>query len=109
MATAYGGVAKPRIRKVGQKFANITRIDRAGLQTSQGPSRPGNPKMHNLTSARPTFAETGDITAASNQINTKMSNSKHGGLTVGGTTERTLAQTKGLSQTGARMNTTSGW
>jgi len=34
MATAYGGVAKPRIRKVGQKFANITRIDRAGLQTS---------------------------------------------------------------------------
>ena len=34
MASAYGGVAKPRIRKVGQRFANITRIDRTGLQTS---------------------------------------------------------------------------
>ena len=31
MASAYGGVAKPRIRKVGQKFANLQRIDRANL------------------------------------------------------------------------------
>jgi len=31
MATAYGGVAKPRIRKVGARFANMIRIDRSGL------------------------------------------------------------------------------
>jgi len=45
MATAYGGVAKPRIRKVAARFTSNTKIDRTGLSTSHGPSRPGNPKI----------------------------------------------------------------
>ena len=48
MASAYGGVAKPRIRKVGPQFA---RINRVGLQTSYA-TRVANPKMGNLTTAR---------------------------------------------------------
>ena len=36
MASAYGGVAKPRIRKTAPRFATGARLDRAGLQTSQG-------------------------------------------------------------------------
>ena len=47
MANAYGGVAKPRIRKVGPRFASVARPDRSGLQTSQGSVRP-HVRMHNL-------------------------------------------------------------
>lgn len=49
MATAYGGVAKARIRKTGPRFATVARIDRTGLHTSQGGMRPSNPHMQNLT------------------------------------------------------------
>ncbi len=104
MASAYGGVAKPRIRKVGQRFANITRIDRSGLHTSQA-ARPANPKMQNLTSARPTLNETADI--STNPIQTRKDSSKHGGFTVGGTTDRTATQTQGIA--GMGQNTASGW
>ena len=45
LATAYGGVAKPRVRKIGTRFATVQRQDRAGLQTSQGPRQPANPRM----------------------------------------------------------------
>lgn len=31
MASAYGGVAKPRIRKTVPRFATVARIDRTGL------------------------------------------------------------------------------
>lgn len=31
MASAYGGVAKPRIRKTGPRFTTVGRFDRAGL------------------------------------------------------------------------------
>jgi len=31
MANAYGGVAKPRIRKTVPRFSSIARIDRTGL------------------------------------------------------------------------------
>ena len=48
MASAYGGVAKPRIRKTGPRFTTVGRFDRAGLQTS-GSMRPTNPRMQNLT------------------------------------------------------------
>ena len=48
MASAYGGVAKPRIRKTGPKFTTVNRFDRAGLQTS-GSMRAPNPRMQNLT------------------------------------------------------------
>lgn len=51
MASAYGGVAKPRIRKTVPRFATVARIDRTGLQTSAGASRPSNPRMQNLTGA----------------------------------------------------------
>jgi len=34
MANAYGGVAKPRVRKTGPRFGSVARIDRTGLQTS---------------------------------------------------------------------------
>ena len=44
MASAYGGIAKPRIRKTGPKFIAATRIDRDGLKTS-GSMRPTNPRM----------------------------------------------------------------
>lgn len=45
MATAYGGVAKPRVRKTGPRFSSVARIDRTGLQTSQGSMRPQKPRM----------------------------------------------------------------
>lgn len=48
MASAYGGMAKPRIRKIATKFSTGPGT-RAGLQTSQGMDRPPNPKMQNLT------------------------------------------------------------
>lgn len=48
MASAYGGVAKPRIRKTGPRFTTVNRFDRAGLQTS-GSMRAPNPRMQNLT------------------------------------------------------------
>ena len=44
MASAYGGVAKPRVRKMGPKFSTGP-VNRAGLQTSQGGARPPNPRM----------------------------------------------------------------
>lgn len=46
MASAYGGVAKPRVRKTFHRFATVAR-DRAGLQTSAAAVRP--PKVGNLT------------------------------------------------------------
>ena len=57
MASAYGGVAKPRIRKTGPRFSTVARIDRTGLQTSQGSMLPSQPKIHNLTNARVPFIE----------------------------------------------------
>lgn len=45
MANAYGGVAKPRVRKTGPRFGSVARIDRTGLQTSQGSMRPANPRI----------------------------------------------------------------
>ena len=50
MASAYGGIAKPRVRKTGPRFSTVARIDRTGLHTSQGSMRPStNPRMQNLT------------------------------------------------------------
>ena len=48
LAQAYGGEAKPRIRKTGQRFPIVNRGGER-LQTAQQPSRPSGPKMHNLT------------------------------------------------------------
>ena len=45
MASAYGGVAKARVRKTGPRFATVSRVDRTGLQTSQTGMRPSNPRM----------------------------------------------------------------
>ena len=66
MASAYGGVAKPRVRKTGPRFATVARIDRTGLQTSQSNMRPANPRMHNLTGAVQPF--NGAMEASMTQI-----------------------------------------
>ena len=55
MASAYGGIPKPRIRKTGPKFIATTKFgDRDGLKTS-GSMRPTNPRMHNLTGKEKKF------------------------------------------------------
>ena len=55
MASAYGGVAKPRLRKANYRFATVARDrdrDRAGIQTSHAPKRP--PRVGNLVSDQQT-------------------------------------------------------
>ena len=48
MASAYGGVAKPRIRKTAPRFSTVARTDRTGLQTSQASARPSKPHIQSL-------------------------------------------------------------
>lgn len=66
MASAYGGVAKPKLRKIGTKFTTGPPGNRAGLQTSQGTERPPQPRIQNLTDQVKTW-EQQDLSAASKQ------------------------------------------
>ena len=121
LASAYGGVAKPRIRKTGQRFVvAANRLDRAGLMTSHVPSRPGNPRMQNLTGHRnsnfdTTGNQSGEEAAKPSSSNLKKrlgSSVRRNDRDVEQTTNRTLNATavtttvhgrsKIASRTGAR-------
>ena len=68
--------------------------------------------MHNLTSARPNLNETAGELSANNTNPLqarKDSSSKHGGFTVGGTTDRTAVQTAGGRGANRQNTTTSGF
>ena len=80
MATAYGGVAKPRVRKTNPRFSTVARPDRSGLQTSQGSMRPStNPRIQNLTGHVKPYNEN-DISMTSQQK--RMVSSKPSGPTT---------------------------
>ena len=89
MASAYGGVAKPRVRKTGPKFATVARADRTGLQTSQGPMRPSQrPQIQNLTGATMKPYDTGEHSVTSNQK--RMASTKPGMTDAAATTRGDL-------------------
>jgi hypothetical protein len=88
LAQAYGGEAKPRIRKTGQKFATVQRGgDRANLQTAQQPSRQAGPKIQNLTVGKDALLNSGVAIAG---IATAKESARRGD---GTTTGRTATQT----------------
>ena len=89
MASAYGGVAKPRVRKTGPRFATVARIDRTGLQTSQSNMRPGHPRIHNLTGAVKPFENT---EASMTNVQRRMVSSKPNG--IGGPSDNAGATTR---------------
>ena len=80
MASAYGGVAKPRIRKTGPRFSTVARIDRTGLQTSQGSMRPSKPRMQNLTGQVKPFIESNEPSITSQNVQ-RLKSSKPGATT----------------------------
>lgn len=64
LAQAYGGEAKPRIRKTGQRFATVSRgNDRPNLHTAQQVSRPVGPKIQNLASGKDALLNSGIVIA----------------------------------------------
>ena len=65
MASAYGGVAKPRVRRTAPRFTNA-RTERSGLHTSQGTGRPqSNPRLQNLTGQANRALESNEPSVAS--------------------------------------------